>query len=97
MPNTAMTIEDEFVLEGVLTATAQSVLTIGNELEIVGGATFETGAFDHYVGGYFDVGGHDETGTFIPTAGTTITLNGTEVQNIYGANLINFEKLTQNF
>ncbi len=96
MPITAMTIEDEFVLEGALTATAQSVLTIGNKLEIVGGATFETGAFDHYVGGHFDVGGHLDSGTFIPTAGTTIFLNGTAVQNIYGDTTINFEKLAIN-
>ncbi len=96
MPVTAMTIADEFLLEGPLTATAQSALSIGNELEILGGATFAAGAYDHMVGGNFDVGGHLDAGTFIPTAGKTITLNGAAVQNIYGGSGINFENLAIN-
>jgi len=93
MPTTAMTIADDFILTGNLTATAQAPLTIGNELEILNEATFATGAFNHSVGGHFDVGGHLTAGTFIPTAGTTITLNGTAVQNIYGDAAISFENL----
>ncbi|MDA3852744.1 MAG: hypothetical protein PF444_00645, partial [Bacteroidales bacterium] len=69
----------------------------GNVFEILNGATFATGAFDHTVGGHFDVGGHLATaGTFIPADGTSITLNGTGVQNIYGGTLINFENLVVN-
>ncbi|NOR28558.1 MAG: hypothetical protein GQ540_08530 [Lutibacter sp.] len=96
MPTTAMTIADEFILTGNLTATAQAPLTIGNELEILNEATFTTGAFNHSVGGHFDVGGHLTAGNFIATAGTTITLNGTAVQNIYGDAAINFENLIIN-
>jgi hypothetical protein len=96
MPNTAMTISDEFVLEGALTTTAQSVLTVGSQLKIISGATFETGVFDHYVGGHFDVGEALNIGTFSPATGTSIILNGTEVQSIYGESLINFEKLVIN-
>ncbi len=91
MPATAMNITDEFILSGTVTATAASVLNIDNELEIQNGATFATGNFDHIVGGHFD-----NSGTFIPSAGTTITLNGTAVQNIYGTTSTSFEKLTIN-
>ncbi|MBT8317284.1 hypothetical protein [Lutibacter sp.] len=93
MPTTAMNITDELVLNGPISATAQSSISIGNELEILGGATFATSAFNHSVGGHFDVGGHLNEGTFIPTAGYSITLNGSEVQHIYGSNEINFENL----
>ncbi len=97
MPATAMNIFDEFILTGPVTATAQSSLTIGNELEILSGATFAAGAFDHFVGGHFDVGGHlDNAGTFTPTAGYAITLNGTGVQKIYGGSPITFENLIIN-
>jgi len=88
MPVTGMSIAHDFLLEGTVTATAASSLTIGGELEIQEDATFATGAFDHIVGGLFD-----NAGTFIPTAGHSITLNGTAVQNIYGGSAINFENL----
>ncbi len=60
-------------------------------MEIYDGATFASGNFDHFVGGHFD-----NAGTFIPSIGSTITLNGTAVQNIYGTTPTSFEKLTIN-
>ena len=91
MPITALNIADEFQLSGSVTATAQSPLTIGMEFEILEGATFATGDYDHTVGGPFD-----NRGTFIASAGTNIILNGTSVQNIYGGSPTAFEKLTIN-
>ena len=88
MPGTALNIADDFILTGTATATAASALTIGGELEIQAGATFATGAYDHTVAGHFD-----NSGTFTATTGTTITLNGTAMQNIYGGSVINFERL----
>ena len=93
MPNTALSIKGKFELEEGATATADSQLTIGDELEIISGATFNTGPFNHSVAGNFDVGGHVDTGTFNPEPGYSITLNGTTIQSIYGDNTISFEKL----
>ncbi len=88
MPATALNIVGDFTITGTASVTAASALTIGGELEIQENATFATGAFNHIVGGHFD-----NAGTFTATSGTTITLNGTAVQNIYGGSLINFENL----
>jgi|GEM_PF-662984 len=91
MPGITLNIEGDFILTGPVTATAASSLKVGGELEIQADATFATGAFDHTVGGHFD-----NAGTFTASAGTTITLNGTSVQNIYGGSVLNFENLNLN-
>ena len=91
MPTTAMNIADELKLDGTVTVTAQAALTIGVEFEILPDATFNTGNFDHTVGGPFD-----NRGTFIASSGTKITLNGTAVQQIYGGSPTTFEKLSIN-
>jgi len=91
MPTTALNILNDFILTGTASATAASALTIGGELEIQVGASFTTGAFNHTVGGHFD-----NAGTFTPSSGKTITLNGAQVQNMYGASGASFENLTIN-
>jgi len=91
LPGTALMIEGGFILTGPVTATAASSLTVGGELEIQANATFATGTFNHTIAGHFD-----NSGTFNATTGTTITLNGTAVQNIYGGSVINFENFIIN-
>ena len=88
MPASALNIVGDFTILGTASVTAAASLTIGGELEIQEGATFATGAFDHIIGGHFD-----NAGTFTASPGTTISLNGTAVQKIYGGSVINFEKL----
>ena len=89
MPVTALNIIGDFTIDGIVTATAASELTIGGNLTINEGNTFATGAFDHTVGGNFD-----NSGTFTPSSATLITLNGTIAQSIYGSTATSFENLT---
>jgi hypothetical protein len=88
MPATAMSVINNFSISGTASATCNSALTIGGSLNISNGATFATGTFSHSVGGNFD-----NSGTFISSAGQTITLNGTSAQTITGTAGTNFERL----
>jgi hypothetical protein len=91
MPNTSLNIVDDFIITGKASVTAQSSISVGNELEIQSGASFSTGNYDHTVGGNFDV-----NGTFTAVSGHKITLNGTTSQTVYGDSSIVFEGLTIN-
>lgn len=88
MPTTDMSISDELKLDGTVSVTAQSSLTIGGEFEILDNASFSTGNNDHTVGGDLD-----NRGTFTASSGTVITLNGSSVQDIYGGAPTAFEEL----
>jgi len=91
MPATSLNILGDFFICGTASATASSELTIGGELEIQNGASFATGNYNHTVSGNFD-----NDGTFTASVGTTITLNGTSPQKIYGETPTTFEKLVIN-
>ena len=91
MPGTALSVLGDFTLSGTATATAASAISVGGILKINTGATFETGAFDHTVGGNFD-----NSGTFTSSSGQIITMSGSSAQSILGTTATTFEKLTIN-
>lgn len=91
MASSLVNIYGNFSLADTVTTTAASALTIGGSLTIGQNATFNTGNFDHTIGGDFD-----NNGTFIATSGHNITLNGTSNQSILGTTVTSFDQLTVN-
>ncbi len=91
MPWAPLSLHGNLTTSGTASVTAGAALTIGGSLIIGTGSTFATGAFDHSVAGDFD-----NEGTFTPTTGTTITMNGSQLQAVLGADLstIAFKNLT---
>ncbi|MGQ0829533.1 MAG: T9SS type A sorting domain-containing protein, partial [Bacteroidota bacterium] len=66
-------------------------LNVGNNFANNTGSTFRTNGFNVNVGGNFL-----NSGTFTPTAGRTVTFNGTAAQTISGSGTTTFEGLTIN-
>jgi hypothetical protein len=91
LPGTAMSIAGDFSTSGTATATAVAAITVGGNLTIGVGSTFNTGIFNHYLAGNFD-----DNGTFNAASGDTITFNGTSAQSIEGSAASNFDNLTNN-
>lgn len=84
-------IYGDFSLADTVTTTAASALTIGGSLILEPGATFNTGNFDHTIGGDFD-----NNGIFNAASGHNISLNGTSPQSILGTSVSGFDQLTVN-
>lgn len=84
-------IYGDFSLTDTVTATAASALTIGGNVTIGQGTTFNTSNFNHTIGGDFD-----NNGTFNAASGHNISLNGTSVQSILGASVTSFDQLIIN-
>ncbi|MEI6852573.1 MAG: hypothetical protein WCL06_07000, partial [Bacteroidota bacterium] len=91
MPATSLLVTSNFVLSGTVTASALSSITIGGNLNIGSGSAFITGTFNHSIAGNFT-----NNGTFSPTTGYTIILNGSAVQSITGTGTKTFANLTLN-
>ena len=88
LPTTDLTIAGDLTISGSTSALVQSSINLAGELTIGEGATFNTGTFNHSIGGNFD-----NSGTFTAASETAINLNGTTAQSIYGSATTNFEKL----
>ncbi len=91
LPSSSMTIDGTFTLVDSATATAASILTISDGLIIGDGATFNTGNFNHTIGGDFD-----NSGTFTAASSHSITMNGDKPQSITGSTTTTFYNLTIN-
>ena len=91
MPAAALNLHGNLTIAGTASVTAGAAITIGGSLLIGAGSTFATGPFDHSVAGDFD-----NEGTFTPTSGTTITMNGSQSQAILGASTNVFQNLAVN-
>jgi hypothetical protein len=91
MSASLLAISGNFTLANTAIATAASAFSVTGNLVIGGGATFDSGNFNHSVKGNFD-----NNGTFNAAANRTITLNGTAAQSILGTATTAFEKLTVN-
>ncbi len=82
-------VSNDFTLNGTVTTTAALALTVGGNIQIASGATFNAGAFTHNIGGDWQ-----NSGTF--NAGTsTINFNGT-THSITGSSTFNQLSLANN-
>jgi hypothetical protein len=88
MPGTALNIAGDFTLAGTASTTATETMTVLGKLTIGNGTNFGTGGFDHLVGGDFI-----NNGTFSPSSGCTIMMNGSLSQAITGTSTTNFDNL----
>ncbi len=91
LPATALSIAGDFTTSGTSSTTAIAEITVGGNFTIDTNATFNTGAFNHYIGGNFD-----NNGIFTTSSGNTITMNGNINQIILGSKETTFENLTIN-
>jgi hypothetical protein len=91
MPGTTLEINKDFILQGTATADAGADLNINGNFSIGSGATFNTGAYNHSVGGNFT-----NNNAFNSTSGNTLTFNGTSAQTIGGTVATTFNDLTSN-
>ncbi len=89
MPGTPLNIAGDFILAGTASTIASDTMTVLGNLILGNNTTFGTGSFDHSIGGSFI-----NNGTFSPSSGTTITLNGTSAQAINGTTTTDFDNLT---
>lgn len=90
MPVTALSIFGDFTMAGTATAIAAASLNTKGNFNVGSGATFNTGALNHSIGGNFS-----NNGTFTAT-GSTITCNGSMPQTIGGTSATTFNSLTSN-
>ncbi|AWG20476.1 hypothetical protein FFWV33_02490 [Flavobacterium faecale] len=91
MPNQDMDILGDLNISGLASVTANNVLDIAGNISIAAGSLFNTGTFDHEIGGDFTNNGSFTTGN-----GNTILLNGAGTQTISGTGLTNFKNLAIN-
>jgi hypothetical protein len=91
LPATALPIYGDFTISGTATATAGSAISLSGELTIGAGSTFNTGAFDHTIGGNLD-----NSGAFNAAPGYAINLNGNAAQSVYGSAATTFDNLIIN-
>jgi hypothetical protein len=91
MPATALPVNGDFEVSGSAQVTAGSAITIDGNFTIGVGPTFNTGNFDHTVGGNLD-----NSGTLTVASGNKITMNGSAAQSIFSNSPINFHDLTIN-
>jgi len=89
LPSSSMIIDGNFTTTGTSSSTAAGILTILGDLTIGNGTTFETGNYDHSIGGNFE-----NNGIFTPYSGKGITLNGSLSQTMSGSTTTSFEILT---
>ncbi len=88
MPSSELTVHGDFTTSGTASATAaDSIIVLGNTT-IDNGATFATGANQHFLSGNFE-----NNGTFTPTSGGNVTFEGTLAQTISGSSSISFDGL----
>jgi autotransporter-associated beta strand protein len=89
MPNTAMEIQGNFIMDGTATATALAALTVSEGVELKGSSTFNAGSFTHFVGGNWLRDG----GTF--NAGTgTVEMNSSALSPQTITGITTFNNLT---
>ena len=90
LPGIALDVYGDFSMSGSATTTAAAALNTRGSFTVGSGATFNTGALNHSVGGNFS-----NNGTFTAT-GSTITCNGILAQIISGTSATTFNSLTSN-
>ncbi|MBX9886313.1 MAG: hypothetical protein K2Y30_00075 [Flavobacteriaceae bacterium] len=91
MPGQNMDVLGDLAIWGLASVTANNVIDLAGNLSIGSGSLFNTGLFDHEIGGNFV-----NNGSFTTQTGTTILLNGTALQTISGASLTSFKNLSIN-
>ncbi|MFZ4520777.1 MAG: T9SS type A sorting domain-containing protein [Bacteroidales bacterium] len=91
LPGSALSVAGDFILSETTEVSAAAPLTIGGNLTIGNGTSFNAGTFGHAMGGNFD-----NQGTFLTSQGGTLTLNGNSNQLISGTSSITFDNLTVN-
>ncbi len=91
MPASALGVLGNFSTSETTTTTAAAAITIGGNMTIGDGTTFNTGNFNHSIAGNFE-----NNGTFNAAAGYGVIMNGTAAQTIGGTTNTNFDKLTIN-
>jgi len=89
MPGTAMTVRGNFTTSGTISATAAASLTIGGNVILGTGTSFNAGSYIHHIAGYWTNNG----ATFTPST-STIYFNGTSLQTIGGSSPTTFYNLT---
>lgn len=89
LPAGALSIMGDFSVSGTASTTAVDAITTTGDFDIMTGATFYTGTFNHSIGGNFS-----NTGTFTAASGNNITFNGTEAQTIGGTSTTVFNNIT---
>jgi hypothetical protein len=91
MPAVPINIYGDLIVSGTTSVTASETMTIFGNVTIENGATFNTGNYDHSIGGNIT-----NNGTFTTYTGKTITMNGTTAQTIGGTISNEFTNLTIN-
>lgn len=89
MPGTALSIAGDFTLSGSTSATAGAPISIGGNVTIGSGTTFNLSTFNHSLAGNLTNNG----GTFTASTGTT-TFNGTTLQTITSSTGITLNNLS---
>ncbi|MCX7833510.1 MAG: hypothetical protein N2490_04800 [Ignavibacteria bacterium] len=89
LPSSALNIYCDLVITGTTTVNTNSSLTIGGDLIVDEGATFNAGNFNHTIFGNFQ-----NYGTVNLPAGYTITMKSDTARYIDGISPINFANLT---
>ncbi len=87
MPSTLLNVLYDFTISGTATATANQDIVNQGDFTVGPSASFTTGPFNHFIGGFLE-----NNGSFTAT-GSTITFNGT-VQTIRGTVPVAFNNLT---
>jgi hypothetical protein len=83
MPISALTIDQNIILSGTVSATTAADLSIGGNLIISNGTTFNIGSNNHTIGGDINIDGS------LTSNNGSITLNGSLLQSIYGIGTAN--------
>jgi len=91
MPASALTVLGNLSTSETTLASAAAAITIGGNMTVGNGTTFNTGNFNHSIAGNLE-----NNGTFNAASGYGITMNGAAAQTIGGATITNFDKLTIN-
>ncbi len=88
LPTSALALHGNHTVSGTASVVAQAGISISGNVAVESGASFTTGAFAETIGGHFT-----NNGTFTGT-GSTLTFNGSLVQNIDGSGSTTFNNLT---
>ncbi len=89
MPDTTMLVNGDFTLSGTAYAIAADTMIVLGNTTIGPDASFATGSCQHFYGGNFE-----NSGTFTPTSGGTVSFNGTSAQTISGSSATSFDNLS---